>query len=590
MDDHTEARQEPTRSPEPGTDKLVLYEGQRRALAEIMAGMDADAKWVLLLGPEGIGKSSILKRLLTELRLTDADTVLCDGVKASEADGLATALRGQLRLPEPTRRRLGPAYVGDDIIASRRLTRRPLAVLVDNAQELSATSLSLLGDLAAARSAEHAGVCVVLAGTPFLEETALRVGNQVKQLRCRIAGLTATEVRQYVERRLSATTETLPEFSDDAIPQIARSTNGIPGSINTLLEVVVRRPAARLTNHVSADSVVEAARQLGLDRSLEDVLVPDIGDEMVEPEPEVEERESEAERSARRRRRVRALALWMATGMLTGLIIYIAPPLVHATREWLSTLSAPPPAPTAKSAPSAPGGPRREAGSGAASARGSRRVSEATASRTASEPRSGGSAESTPAPPRPAPPSPQQIAAVIAEARDGRTDELKQLLASGVPANVRDASGITPLMQAVLNGHTPAAGVLLDRGAEINARDRGGITPVMQAVINEHEDALQLLLARGADVNARSGTGWTALTFAAWKGDPDLVRLLLRYGANPRVVDKQGWSPLDYATAQLRSSTRDAVELPMGLDLPAVSAEARHAEVIPLLLQGGASR
>src|SRR5262249_50000142 len=111
MDDHTEARQEPTRAPEPGTDKLVLYEGRRRALAEIMAGMDADAKWVLLLGPEGIGKSSILKRLLTELRLTDADTVLCDGVKASEADSLATALRGQLRLPEPTRRRLGPAHV-----------------------------------------------------------------------------------------------------------------------------------------------------------------------------------------------------------------------------------------------------------------------------------------------------------------------------------------------------------------------------------------------------------------------------------------------------------------------------------------------
>ena len=185
------------------SDRIFLYTGQRRALADLMAGMDEDARWALVLGPTGIGKSTILQVLLTELRLTDADVVVCDGSRVSEAEALATGLRVQLRLPEAARKRLGQGRPGADIVASREASARPLALLVDDAQALSPGSLKLLGELAAANSPEGAGVCVVLIGTPSLEEPALRAAGTVKHIRCRIAPLSASEVRQYVERRLA---------------------------------------------------------------------------------------------------------------------------------------------------------------------------------------------------------------------------------------------------------------------------------------------------------------------------------------------------------------------------------------------------
>src|SRR5262245_23390723 len=98
MSDRSGAPSTVTRS-----DRIFLYAGQRRALADLMAGMDEDARWALVLGPSGIGKSTILQVLLAELRLTDADVVVCDGTRLSEAEALASALRLQLRLPEPAR-------------------------------------------------------------------------------------------------------------------------------------------------------------------------------------------------------------------------------------------------------------------------------------------------------------------------------------------------------------------------------------------------------------------------------------------------------------------------------------------------------
>src|SRR5678815_5213963 len=102
--------------------KSLLYEGQKRTLAELIAGMDDDARWILLVGPEGSGKSTFLGRG-------------------------------------------GPS---DDIVASRRSRNSPLAVLVDNADGLSPKSLKLLGELVSRTTADQGGAWVVLAGPESL--------------------------------------------------------------------------------------------------------------------------------------------------------------------------------------------------------------------------------------------------------------------------------------------------------------------------------------------------------------------------------------------------------------------------------------
>jgi hypothetical protein len=519
-----------------GPEPIVPAEGQERALAQLMAGMDEGGRWVLVLGPEGSGKSTVLRRLLAELELTESDTVICDGSQALGADGLVAVLRSQLQLSSrPAPRSLWGSRPLEDLLANQRARGKPLVVVVDDAHVLPRPSLMLLAELAAKPAPTDPAVFVVLAGSPALEQPALRAWGEAKGGRsavtCRVGPLTADEVRQYVDRRMHAGAGASPALSELAIHRIVQHTSGAPGLINALCDRVIAHPSSRLGNHVSADTVDEAAEHLGLRASPPRPLWGPVRAEPVDTQDDQPAWDRPA--SGRGWRRA---GLLTGVALVAGLLIYLGPGLLRSSLDWLAVgPEAPPSAPEPKGlGPSRPDGPRRDAAPRATSpARGATRATRPVA----------------------VSPSPQQVAALLAGARDGQVGDLSRLLASGVPANVRDANGFTPLMLAVVSGHLPAARALLDGGALVNARNPGGITPVMLAVINEHREVLTLLLERGADVNAQSGTGWTALTFAAWKGDADLVRLLLDHRANPTALDKQRWTPLDYAAWKTRSGS-----------------------------------
>ena len=61
-----------------------------------------------------------------------------------------------------------------------------------------------------------------------------------------------------------------------------------------------------------------------------------------------------------------------------------------------------------------------------------------------------------------------------------------------------------------------------------------GITLLMQAVLDGNERVVEALLRRGANVNMRSSNGHTALTLAVCKGNPAVVRRLLQAGADAK--------------------------------------------------------
>jgi type II secretory pathway predicted ATPase ExeA len=584
------------------SDKIFLFEGQKSALAQLIAGMDEGVRWVLLLGPEGIGKSTVLHQLLAELELTDADIVVCDGSQAVGADELVAVLRGQLQLPRLKARILAPASPVGDLLASRRARQKPLGVLVDNAEVLSPPSLQLLAELAAKPSAADPAVFVVLAGRPALEQPALRAwGREAGRrsvVQCRLAPLTATEVRQYVDQRMRPGAERSLTLSEEAIQRIPGYTSGVPGLINALCERVIVHPSARLTGQVSADAVDEAAEHLDLKVSptlvARDPLLSGRADLV-----DLEDNRRAEERPARRLSGRWAVLLAGAV-VVAGLLTYLGPSLLRAPLDWLS---GGPWAPQVTPSTPGPEGPvsSRQEGSRRGSASTSASPGRAARGSVAALPpgRQGGEqrpgkqdrtektaiTERVEKAPRPVatPPSPEQVAALIAGARDGQIADLTRLLDSGVSPNVRDASGFTPLMLAVVHGHVPAVRALLDGAAQINARNRGGITPIMLAVINERPQVLKLLLERGADVNAQSGAGWTALTFAAWKGDPDLVRVLLSHGANPNAVDRQGWTPLHYAAWKMQPLSSAVGGTQSGSEALADPEHGRHSEVVPLL-------
>lgn len=138
-------------------------------------------------------------------------------------------------------------------------------------------------------------------------------------------------------------------------------------------------------------------------------------------------------------------------------------------------------------------------------------------------------------------------AGMLHAATTGDTQALRSMVESGVPVNVTDETGLTPLMAASYSGMTEAQAVLLDLGAAIEATDSSGYTALMFACNAGKTDSARLLVERGADVHHGDKESSTPIMFAAQHGHNEIVRLLLEKGADPQVKGSHGLSAIGFA-------------------------------------------
>jgi hypothetical protein len=110
-------------------------------------------------------------------------------------------------------------------------------------------------------------------------------------------------------------------------------------------------------------------------------------------------------------------------------------------------------------------------------------------------------------------------------AREGNTEKIKALLASGADINDRGIQGWPPLMAAAEKGQLAAVKVFIENGADIEARAVGNSgmgTPLSQAARSGHCDVVQYLLENGANIGPED------ISLAV----PDCARLLLKWKEN----------------------------------------------------------
>ena len=154
--------------------------------------------------------------------------------------------------------------------------------------------------------------------------------------------------------------------------------------------------------------------------------------------------------------------------------------------------------------------------------------------------------------------------AFLDAARTGDAGKIRELLAKGVPVDMREDFCVhylqneqTALMYAAAGGHLEIVRLLLKASANVNAIDKmlsrqdgGEKTPLHYAATQPQAVVVEELLNAGADIDALTknawNRGWTPLAHALRKGHRDVVRLLVNRGANlsSKVGRKQAYAPL----------------------------------------------
>ena len=92
-------------------------------------------------------------------------------------------------------------------------------------------------------------------------------------------------------------------------------------------------------------------------------------------------------------------------------------------------------------------------------------------------------------------------------AREGLTTELAGFVDHGLPTEVADADGNTPLMLAAYHGHAATLAMLIDRGADVDRRNARDQSPVAGALFKGEDEVVRLLVGAGADLDAGTPSG-----------------------------------------------------------------------------------
>ena len=176
------------------------------------------------------------------------------------------------------------------------------------------------------------------------------------------------------------------------------------------------------------------------------------------------------------------------------------------------------------------------------------------------------------------------MTALLYAAREGYLEAARALVESG--ANVNQASEgekMSPMVEAIINGHLDLAKYLLDHGADPKLSTVDGLTALYAAVdvqwvpktwfpqpsTNQEKvsylDLMKALIEHGADVNAQTSDkvwfrsftndytwvdtgGATPFWRAAQSSDIPAMKLLMAHGADAKLANKSGETPLHAAS------------------------------------------
>ena len=257
---------------------LYFSPSHRDALTSLTQGIEHFRGFMMLVAEPGMGKTTLLNKLMEELTDT-ARVVFLFQTQCSSRELLCYILN-----------ELEVDHTGMDAVAMHRalnqalleemLRGRRFVLIVDEAQNLQEPVLETIRLLSDFETTHSKLIQIVLAGQPQIAQTLMN--PSLVQLRQRIAvlanlrSLTPDETAAYIEHRLRAAgwCDKII-FSSDALDQIAESSEGVPRRINNLCFNALLEGFHRGLRCIEADLVNEVVGRLNVE-ALVRRLEPDV--------------------------------------------------------------------------------------------------------------------------------------------------------------------------------------------------------------------------------------------------------------------------------------------------------------------------
>lgn len=216
---------------------LYLSPEHREALASLYYGLESGRGFMALIAKPGMGKTTLLFHLLERFR-NSARTAFLFQTQCSSREFMRLLL-SELGMENHDQDFVRMHEEFNKLLLQEARAKRPLIVVIDEAQNLDAGVLETVRLLSDFETPRMKLLQIILSGQPELADKL--ASPQLLQFRQRIslfsrlAPFSTEETQKYIQHRLSVAGYSGPPlFSEDAMLAIARVTEGIPRNINNL--------------------------------------------------------------------------------------------------------------------------------------------------------------------------------------------------------------------------------------------------------------------------------------------------------------------------------------------------------------------
>jgi len=251
--------------PTPDAESYFFTPRLEEDFTEIAHCIEARKGFALLTGEVGLGKSTMVRRLLDMLQGKNCHSALV--LNTFLQDGaLLSAIQSDFGLPPNDSVEQGLARLNEFLIARHQAGETCLLV-IDDAQNLSVQSLELIRLLCNLETGQEKLLQILLVGQPELEQTLAQ--PELRQLKSRItkharlSGLQKTEVGRYFDFRVNAANaEGRLSIDPAAADQLYRATQGNLRQIHLVLDRCLYGLASARQSVVTVDLVRRALGDL----------------------------------------------------------------------------------------------------------------------------------------------------------------------------------------------------------------------------------------------------------------------------------------------------------------------------------------